>query len=275
MDTFQQKVRDYVEKKKPKLYILTPCYGSMCYVNYMLSLIETIKVCNKFGIEIQPEFCRNDSLVPRARNNLIARAMNDPKMTHMMFIDADIIWDPIDVIKLVISNQLLVGGLYPLKHFNWDRIKDENVIKQWKENRDKSNYIKNISDETLIQNKLLRYNFNQVENTNTLKVSSNLTEVRHLATGFMMIRRETIDCMQQAFPSTKYIDDIGFLKGTENDHAFALFDCGVEVGHYFSEDWLFSQRWVNMGGKVMVDITINLTHTGIQDFRGSFLASLL
>ena len=100
MDTFQQKVRDYVEKKKPKLYILTPCYGSMCYVNYMLSLIETIKVCNKFGIEIQPDFCRNDSLVPRARNNLIARAMNDPKMTHMMFIDADIIWDPIDVIKL-------------------------------------------------------------------------------------------------------------------------------------------------------------------------------
>jgi hypothetical protein len=227
------------------------------------------------GIEFFMEFCRNDSLVQRARNNLIARAMNNPKTTHMMFIDADIVWDPLDVIKLMISHQPLVGGLYPLKNFNFDRLKDPSIIERWKEARKTQPFLENITDENLIQHNLLRYNFNQLKGTKALNVVSNLTEVRHLATGFMMIRRETIECMQKAFPSTKYVDDIGFLNKEEEKHAYALFDCGVEEGHYFSEDWLFSQRWTNMGGKIYVNVTVNLTHTGIQDFKGCFLSSIV
>jgi hypothetical protein len=34
--TFMDKVKDYVSKNKTKLYILTPCYGSLCFVNYVL-----------------------------------------------------------------------------------------------------------------------------------------------------------------------------------------------------------------------------------------------
>ena len=61
----------------------------------------------------------------------------------------------------------------------------------------------------------------------------------------------------------------------ENKYAYALFDCGVEEGHYFSEDWLFCSRWTKLGGKVYVDVTINLTHTGVQDFKGSFVSTLV
>jgi hypothetical protein len=275
MEAFEERVKKYVDEYKPVLYVLTPCYGSMCFVSYINSLLSTMKLCNKFGIEFFIEFCRNDSLVQRARNNLIARAMKNPKTTHMMFIDADIIWDPHDILKLLISHQPLVGGLYPLKNFYFDRLKDPSIIERWKQARKSQPFLENISDENLIQHNLLRYNFNQLKNNTCLNVVSNLTEVRHLATGFMMIRRETIECMQKAFPSTKYVDDIGFLDKEEEKHAYALFDCGVEEGHYFSEDWLFSQRWTNMGGKIYVNVTVNLTHTGIQDFKGSFLSHIV
>jgi hypothetical protein len=275
MESFEADVRQYVAIHKPVLYILTPCYGSLCYVSYMVCLINTMNMCNAFGIEFHVEFCRNDSLVPRARNNLIARAMSNPKATHFMFIDADITWTAIDVVKLVVSNQFLVGGLYPLKHFHFDRLKDPTSIETWKKARDSQPILKDTSDEDLIQHNLLRYNFNHIPGKNTIQIVKNLLEVRHLATGFMMIRRETIETMVKEFPSKKYVDDVGFLKPEENDHAFALFDCGVDEGHYYSEDWLFSQRWRNMGGKIYVNATINLTHTGLQDFNGSFLTSLL
>jgi len=108
-----------------------------------------------------------------------------------------------------------------------------------------------------------------------LEVEENLTKVRHLATGFMLIERSVIEKMSLAFPSTKYTDDVGFLTGSENNYAYALFDCGVEDGHYFSEDWLFCSRWSKMGGSIWVDVTIDLTHTGIQDFAGSFISSLV
>ena len=273
-----KQVETYVLQYKPSLVILTPCYGSMCYTNYVSCLCNTINLCKLYNIPVSFEFCRCDSLVPRARNNLLAKAMSkEPKATHFIFIDADITWDPHDILKLMISHKLVCGGLYPLKSFQFDRLLgDKDIVEKWKKQKVKQPFLQNISDTDIIQHNLLSYNFNVPNNgSNTLTVVNNMTEVRHLATGFMMLRRETIECMQKAFPSTKYVDDVNFLVGDENKHAFALFDCGVEDGHYFSEDWLFCQRWVNMGGKVYANLTINLTHTGIQDFRGSVLTSFI
>ena len=91
----------------------------------------------------------------------------------------------------------------------------------------------------------------------------------------MMIRRDVIENLSTAFPSTKYTDDVSFLKPEENQFAYALFDCGVEDDHYYSEDWMFCHRWTKLGGSVYIDVTINLMHTGIEDYRGSLISSLL
>lgn len=272
MSLTDESIRQYVTIYKPYLYILTPCYGSMCFVNYISCLLETVKVFNKYGIEFQVEFCRNDSLVSRARNNLVARAMTNERTTHIMFIDTDITWSSNDIIKLMMTNEMLVGGIYPLKNINWNKLND---IQKWKDKRDKQTIIKNLSDEQLIQHNVLQYNVNYNVSNNQVSIEKNLIDVRHLATGFMMIRRETIETMQKAFPSTKYTDDVSCLEPHENKHAYALFDCGVIDDHYYSEDFLFCQRWINMGGKVKADITINLYHTGIYDFKGSLLVNLV
>ena len=65
---------------------------------------------------------KNDSLVSRARNNLVAKALTDPDTTHIMFIDSDISWEPFDIFKLILSEKPLVGGVYPMKHYFWDRL---------------------------------------------------------------------------------------------------------------------------------------------------------
>jgi hypothetical protein len=274
--TFMQKVNDYVSQNKTKIYILTPCYGSLCFVNYVKCVMATADMFRSLGIGYSLEFCRNDSLVSRARNNLVAKAMNDPEMTQIIFIDADITWNPTDILKLIICNKALCGGVYPLKHYYWERLTanpEKNFIKEVLERKKKSDFHAHISDELMIQHNLLRYNINY--NNNVLSIENNLAKVRHLATGFMMIKRSTIEKMSQAFPSTKYTDDVGFLQGKENDFAYALFDCGVEDNHYYSEDWLFCHRWTKMGGSIWLDVTINLVHTGNEDFTGSYLSTIM
>jgi len=274
--TFMQKVNDYVSQNKTKVYILTPCYGSLCFVNYVKCVMATCDMFRSLGIEYSLEFCRNDSLVSRARNNLVAKAMNDPEMTHIIFIDADITWNPTDILKLIVCNKALCGGVYPLKHYYWERLTanpEKNFIKDVLERKKKSDFHAHVSDELMIQHNLLRYNINY--NNNVLSIENNLAKVRHLATGFMMIKRSTIEKMSQAFPSTKYTDDVGFLQGKENDFAYALFDCGVEDNHYYSEDWLFCHRWTKMGGSIWLDVTINLVHTGNEDFSGSYLSTIM
>jgi hypothetical protein len=269
---FDDQVRTYVAEYNPHFVILTPCYGSVCFVNFVACLLQTIPLFNSFGIPIRVEFCRNDSLVSRARNNLIAKAMFDESATHFMFIDADITWNPVDLLRLLIANKPLVGGVYPIKNYNFGNLAGDNTVNGWLEHKRKTDFNNVVSDADYIQNRMLRYNINYI--SNVLEVKNNLTQVKHLATGFMLIQRQVIEKMSKAFPSTKYTDDVGFLHGDENKYAYALFDCGVEEGHYFSEDWLFCSRWTKMGGQIWIDVTINLTHTGIEDYKGSFLASI-
>lgn len=277
---FTSRITEYLLKNKVCLYILTPHYGGMCYVNYMNSLIATIKHMDELGIELHIEGCNNDSLVSRARNNLVAKAMSNPNTTHILFIDNDITWDTNSILKLLIADKPIVGGIYPLKRYNWNKLinansdtQDPNIIKNWIDRKNQSMFKDAINDVNLIQHKLLSYNLNIA--TNTLHVHNNLTTVRHIATGFMMIKRKVIEKMNQAFPSTKYVDDVGFLLPEENAYAYALFDCGVEDGHYLSEDWMFCNRWTNMGGEIHVEVTINLNHTGPENYSGCYLASVL
>jgi hypothetical protein len=236
--------------------------------------MSTIALFSQLKIPLKVEFCRNDSLVSRARNNLIAKAMSDTKVTHMLFIDNDITWQPMDIVKLIVSNKPIVGGVYPIKHYDWSKLTDSPAtVQQWIQAKNASQLKDLASDVDIVQQKMVRYNINHL--SDTLEIRNNLARVKHLATGFMMIKREVIEKMAKAFPSTKYVDDVGFLKPEENAWAYALFDCGVEEGHYCSEDWMFCNRWSKMGGQVFIDVSINLNHTGIEDFKGSFIGSLV
>jgi hypothetical protein len=278
--TFEQVIQEFLKRNKIKLYILTPCFASLCYVNYVHCLMATVELFRKLDIPLKIEFCKNDSLVSRARNNLIARAMSDPEATHFLFIDNDISWDPLDILKLLIAEKDLVGGIYPLKNYDWEKlVKDpqnpynSNVIQTLLKKKNDSQLANLLSDSAMIQHNLLKYNINYVNQY--LEINNNLAKVKHLATGFMMIRRSLLAHMMKAFPSTKYRDDVNFLKPEENAMAYALFDCGVEEGHYYSEDWLFCHRWTKMGGDVFVDVSINLTHTGIEDYRGCYISTII
>jgi hypothetical protein len=270
-----QKIKEFVIKNKPHVCILTPCYGSVCYVNYVRCLMHTVRLLESLNIGITIEFCKNDSLVSRARNNLIAKAMSYKDVTHMLFIDSDITWDAMDIVKLLLADKALVGGSYPLKKYFWNKIIDnpETSIKNMITRKNNSQLKDIFTNEEMVQCNLVNYNLNYLDNY--LTIENNLTKVRHIATGFMMIKRNTITQMSKAYPQTKYIDDVGFLSGSENDYAYALFDCGVEEGHYFSEDWLFCHRWMKMGGNIYLDVSINLTHTGLEDFKGSYIASII
>ena len=268
--------KEYINKQtKPiKLYILTPCFGSICYVNYMTSLFNTILLFKTLGIELVVEFCKNESLITRARNNLLAKAMSDPDTTHIMFIDNDISWNPEDITKLIVSDKSLVGGVYPLKKYHWEKATSQNINHSiHSKNISEFNSINTINNEDLIQSRLLNYNVNFLNNV--LNIEKNLAKVRHLPTGFMMIKREVIEHMHNEYKDTKYTDDIGFLNSEESKMAYALFDCGIIEGHYFSEDWMFCERWLKIGGEIWINVAIDLTHTGIEDYSGSFLTSLI
>jgi hypothetical protein len=278
MGDFEEKIKLFVDKKKPCIHILTPCYNASCYTLYVSSLLQTYTLCKEYGIDIRIDFCDTESLITRARNNMTAKAMSNPKMTHIMFIDADIEWKPMDIIRMLLDNEMVLGGIYPKKRYAWEKL--ENRPNLYQECQQKKNNIQSplfensMTSGDLFQNCLLNYNFRS--NLDTITVSNNKMEVEYLANGFMMIQRPVIETMQKAFPHTKYEDNTNILQTeTEKNNAYALFDCSIENGEYLSEDWLFCARWKEMGGTIHANVSVQLNHIGIETFQGSFIRSVL
>ena len=104
---------DYL--RTTRVHICTPCYGGMMTESTFMSFIKWSNVCRQLGLEWTMETMTNESLISRARNTLVAKFLNNPDSTHLMFIDADIGWEPWHLLVLLNAQKDVIGGLYPMK----------------------------------------------------------------------------------------------------------------------------------------------------------------
>ena len=167
------------------------CIRDRCY-HY--SILALQKWCIEVGINYQFASISHEALVTRARNELVARFMDSPHdFTHLLFIDADIGFDPANVKRLLEQDKELVCGVYPKKAIYYEDLR--NALRENPE----------ISDEDLLDSSL-RYNINLDHKGFNASIDG-FIEGKELATGFMMIKKEVIVKLQKAYPQFKYTSD--------------------------------------------------------------------
>ena len=114
-----------VEKlRQSKLFVATPMYGGMSHGMYVKSCLDLQALCANYGVEIRFSFIFNESLITRARNYLVDEFLRAENFTHMLFLDADIHFDPRDVIALLALDKDVAGGPYPKKSIKWGAVKE-------------------------------------------------------------------------------------------------------------------------------------------------------
>jgi len=92
-----------------KVLIGTPSYDGRLEAWYVNSLLNASKLCQLNGIQLDPVFMSYDALVQRARNDLIAIAV-DGGYDSLIFIDSDMIFEPSWIIELIKSDKDVIGG---------------------------------------------------------------------------------------------------------------------------------------------------------------------
>ena len=118
-----------------KIYIGTPCYGGMITADYFKSCMQLVALAAVNKIEIQFGTIGNESLITRARNTLVQLFM-DGDYTHLLFIDADLAFDPKAVLRMLEFDKDVVPGIYPRKTIDWTKVKRnvfEKMAKQYPE----------------------------------------------------------------------------------------------------------------------------------------------
>lgn len=95
-----------------KLMICTPSYDGFVHADYTTALLQSIMDLAKVGVQTTLFYAKDSSLITRSRNICAAHFMAS-SCDMMLFIDADMSWEP-SAIKRLISHDLpLVGGAYP------------------------------------------------------------------------------------------------------------------------------------------------------------------
>ena len=216
---------DYL--RTTRVHICMPCYGGMLTESTFMSYIKWANTCRQLGIDWTMETMTNESLISRARNTLTAKFLHNKESTHLMFIDADIGWEPWHLLVMLNRDVDVIGGLYPMK----------SLPVKWCVN-----------------------GFEGAE-----EGPDGLQEVSKTGTGFMLIKRHVFEKLD-AHPATRpFMNDIG-LPAELNPYMKTYFDTAVRENRYYSEDWTFCENWRDLGGKVWVDKRVLLKHTGTYVF---------
>ena len=210
-----------------RVHICMPCYGGMLTESTFMSYIKWSNTCRQLGIDWTMETMTNESLISRARNTLVAKFLNNPESTHLMFVDADIGWEPWHLLVMLYRDVDVIGGLYPMK----------TLPVKWVVN-----------------------GFDGAETGD-----DGLQEVSKTGTGFMLVKRHVFDKLN-AHPAVKpFNNDIGLPKELDK-HLRTYYDTAVRENRYYSEDWTFCENWRDLGGKIWVDKRVLLRHTGTYVF---------
>ena len=224
----QQQIQVNVDfLKTTRVHICMPCYGGMLTESTFMSYIKWSNAARQLGIDWTMETMTNESLISRARNTLTAKFLHNKESTHLMFIDADIGWEPWHLMVMLNRDVDVIGGLYPMK----------SLPVKWCVN-----------------------GFDGAE-----EGPDGLQEVSKTGTGFLLIKRHVFEKLD-AHPAVKpFANDIG-LPVELNPFMKTYFDTAVREGRYYSEDWTFCENWRDIGGKVWVDKRVLLKHTGTYVF---------
>jgi hypothetical protein len=241
---------------KPHLLIATPCYGGLVAQGYMESVIQLMSYGAAQGFEMTLALLGHDSLITRSRNKLVAHFLDRPQATHLMFIDADIVFRPEQVHRLLQFDQDVVAGMYPVKTIDWPLLRQ---------------HLK--PDTGAAEMPALGLNF-----VGTPLVSAEREErdgfvtASYAGTGFMLIKRGVFERMKEAHPELRYeLAHVYPRPAKQSPNQYAFFDCMIEPGTnaYLSEDYAFCRRWRELGGKIWLDQKSRLGHIGVYKYEGT------
>ena len=239
-----------------KILIATPAYGEMFYTPYVRSIVR-----------LQRQLMRNkwDTLfasiayadIVESRSFLLTHWYDKTDATHLLFIDADMGYEPQLIVDMVQLRKPVVGVIYPKRQIDLNRLaelaaKGENTGRAIARSHD--------------------FLFRPLKRAGKPQIFNGFMEVEACGTGIMLIERDGLKTMLEKLPE---LSDTGAKKKSplakNLDRLIRAFDIVTVDGDRLSEDYSFCHRWrQNCGGEIWANISHQVTHLGLQRFVGRY-----
>jgi hypothetical protein len=233
--------------------IATPAYGEILFTSYVESVLRLTRALER------RQWASSFSSVSYAdvaesRNCLLTRWLDKTSATHLLFLDADMGFDPQLVLDMVAFDKPLVGVVAPKRQVDLER------------------YGRLIAEGRPAREALARaHDFILRRSGHRTPERNGFIEVDGCGAGVLLIQRACIERMLEKMPE---LSDTRAKKNTplakDLDRLVRAFDPLTVDGARLSEDFSFCRRWKECGGEVWANIAHEITHVGLHRYRGRY-----
>lgn len=240
-----------------RILVATPVAGGVITHDYMHGTSAFLKRCAELGWSTA-HVTQPDGLVTRSRNSFASIVVRDPKMTHLLMLDADVVVPPATLERLVRSGHDVVGACVPLRNINWDKAQELSAGRA----HVPVEQIRLAATEYAIW----------FQGDIAVPVDGFIT-VTAIGSAAMLISREALIKISES--SLVQYAQRGMAAADGREDGWTFFDPYVdEHGNYLSEDYALCRRWAALGGEVWADIESTARHVGPVVVNGDIAGTL-
>lgn len=240
---------------KANLFIATPMYGGVCNGIYAVGLLQMASTLSPNNIAFRYAYMTNESLITRGRNSLTQDFL-ETDCTHLMFIDADIGFNPADIPLMVDADKDIICGLYPKKEINWPKVAQavKDGVPPQELHTHTGSFVVNLVGGAA---------------SATGKIGTPM-QIENGGTGFMLIKREVFETLAPTVP--EYKNDMWRAVDEENPKMIKeFFATSIDEesgGRLLSEDYHFCKIARKAGFTIWAAPWVDLVHCGTYSFEG-------
>jgi hypothetical protein len=259
---FKPKEKKIDQEYKPyNIFLATPVHSDVS-IHYAQALLEFQKYCFENKIKVTFQLFKS-SLITQGRNLCVGSFM-ETGHSHLLFVDADIDFQPKSIQAMIDKDKDVISVPYPMKTFNWEK-----MFSNFKEGKIKNPEILSMNGNTYPM---------RLPDEENIQIENGCIEVSHSPTGCMLIKRSVIEKMIEKYPEMR-ISQPTIINGkpVEKPFLYNFFDTMFDpVTHtYMGEDFAFCKRWKDIGGKCHAIVDQLISHVGEHQYCGRFSDELI
>ena len=240
----------------PNLMIATPAYGEIFYAPYVQSLIKLVRSMQTNGWGFSHRSI-SYAEISESRNYLLTYWFDRTEASHILFIDADMGFEPQLIMDMVKFDKPVVGVIAPKRTIDLRRL------------------AKLASEGGTIDqavSKAHEHVFRPLPGGGDFQIEEGFMSVEACGAGILLIERSCIEVMLQRHPG---ISDERAKKTSplakDLDRLIRAFDILRVDDLRLSEDYSFCHRWKHgCNGEIWACVAHEIVHIGLHQFRSRY-----
>lgn len=222
-----------VKLSQHNVWIGTPSIDGKIESAYVASLVRSFDVLNRLNVGHAIYILDKCSILPHARNRLVGEFLHSDA-SHMLFIDDDMGWPDNAIPELLAHDKDVIGAVGITKD----------------EDPEKRHFCAGLDP------KVTKFDHER-----------GIIRVAYVGTGFLLIKRHVLEKMWTHYRKWATQPPPDHPEIGPCSRIFE-FDYTQDV---WGEDYIFCQRWRELGGEIWVDPSIRLEHIGSHCYTGTYL----